>query len=170
MGQCVLYYLARAEAGLGEIEPAERHLREAIEILETVAREGFSDHYLLMYAQSQVHLARLLNERGRYGEAGTYARGGSEILAFALPHEWGKYVEGQLELARSVSGQGKTGEAEILFTCLLRPMKPESPPEMIAKILIRYAEHLRRNHRDADAEQMDERARKLSHGNRDVAE
>ena len=47
-----LYYEALAERGLHELEPAEQHFREAIEILEPVAREGISEFFLMMYSDA----------------------------------------------------------------------------------------------------------------------
>lgn len=157
-----LYHLALAERGLHELEPAERHFRDVIEILEPVAREGFNDFYLMVFSDAQLHVARLLNDRGRFADAEPFARHGSEILAFAKQNAYGKFVESQLDVARSVSGQGKTSEADIIFNCLFKSLPANPPPEAIARVLAAYTEHLRRIHRDADAEQLEARIRKLS--------
>jgi tetratricopeptide (TPR) repeat protein len=154
-----LYYQAIAEAGLRDLDQAEQHFREALEILEPVAREGISNHFLLMYAGVQLQLAKLLNGQERFAEAEPFARRSSELHAFA-PRQ--TYLEGQLDLARSLSGQGKDAEAEILFTCLIRAVQPNPPPHVMAHILALYAEHLRRVHRDTDADQLETLIQKIS--------
>lgn len=157
-----LYFLAMAEAGLRELDAAERDVRTAIEILEPVAREGFNDFYLVIYSDALLYLARFLNEQERYGDAEPFARRGADILAFAPRQAYAKFLESQLDVAHSVSGQGKIAEAEIIFTCLFKSLPSNSPPEVIARFLSRYAEHLRRDHRDVDAEELELRVRKLS--------
>jgi hypothetical protein len=155
-----------AEAGLHELEAAERDVHTAIEILEPVAREGFNDFYLAMYSDAQLYLARFLNDQERYTDAEPFARRAADILAFAPRQAYGKFLESQLDVARSVSGQGKIAEAEMIFTCLFKSLPSNTPPDVLARILARYAEHLRRDHRDVDAEELELRVRKLSAKNR----
>lgn len=157
-----LFYQAIAEAGLRDHDQAEQHFREALAILEPVAREGISNHFLQMYASVQLQLARLLNAQERFADAEPFARRGSEILGFAPRQSYTNYLEGQLDLARSLSGQGKDAEAEILFTCLIRSVQPNPPPHVMAHILALYAEHLRRVNRESDAEQLETLIRKIS--------
>lgn len=156
-----LFYQAMAEAGLREFEPAEKHFRESLAILEPVAVEGCSEFYVMMHADVQLQLARLLNDLQRFADAELFARRGTEILAYAPRMTYGKYLDGQVDVARSVSGQGKMAEADIIFTCLLRSVPPNPAPETTARILTHYADHLRRAHRDADAEQLDAKISKL---------
>jgi hypothetical protein len=157
-----LYALAMTEVGLKELESAELHFREAARILESVAREGISGPYLHMYAGTQLFLARMLNDQERFADAESFARRGTEIHGFSPRQTYTNYLEGQLDLARSLSGQGKIEEAEILFSCLVKVVIPNAPPHVLANILGRYTEHLRRNHRDAEADQIESRLRKLS--------
>jgi hypothetical protein len=157
-----LYYQALAENGLHEIEAAERHFREVTEILEPVAREGFSEFHMMIYSDAQLHVARLLNDQGRFGEAEPFSRRGSEILAFASRQVYGRFLESQVHVARSVSGQEKFAEAEIIFACLFKSLPANPPPDSLARIFTCYAEHLRRAHRDAEADQLEARIRKLS--------
>jgi len=157
-----LYYEALAERGLHDLEPAEKHFREAIEILEPVAREGISEFFLMMYSDAQLHVARLLNDRGRYADAEPFARRGSDILAFASRQVLGRFLESQVDLARSVSGQERFTEADVLFACLFKSLPQNPPPDALARIFTCYAEHLRRAHRDDDAKQLQSRIQKLS--------
>lgn len=161
-----LFYLAAAEVGLKDFEPAEQHLRQAIEILQPVAGDGSFDFFLMMHADAQVHLARLLNDLDRFDESEPFARRGAAVMAFFPSAAYGKYLESQIETARSLSGQGKPIEAEILFKCLIKSVPPHSPPEGGAMILRRYAEHFRRLHRDADAEGLEKRIKALLAQNR----
>lgn len=151
-----IYFQALAEYGLQEWEPAERHFRQAIEILQLVAAEGHSDFYVGMYGAAQVHLARLLNDQGRYDDAEPFARSGSEVSVWgALAH----FAEGQLEVARSVSGQGKNAEAEVVFACLIKTLDAKAPQALSNNVLGAYAEHLRRTDRDAEADRLAARLR-----------
>jgi hypothetical protein len=50
----------------------------------------------------------------------------------------------------------------MIFTCLFKSLNSNPPPDLAGKILACNAEHLRRNHRDAEADQLEERLRKMS--------
>jgi tetratricopeptide (TPR) repeat protein len=154
--------LAATEAELHELGSAEQHFREASEILEPAVREGLSGLHMLLYAGAQLYLARLLNDQERFAEAEPFARRGCEIHGFNARHTYSKYLEGQLDLARSLSGQGKNAEAEIVFACLIKAAQPNPSPQATVRTLTRYGEHLRRIHREADAEQLESRVRKLA--------
>lgn len=112
--------LAWAESQLREFESAEKHLQQAIAILEPVATEGLSDFYIQVYAIAHSNIARVYNEQGRYAEGEMPARQGVELLALHPNPHYVDIVAGLLEVARSESGQGRYAKAEITFTAVRR--------------------------------------------------
>jgi hypothetical protein len=110
----------------------------------------------------------LLNNQRRFVDVEPFARRGCEILAFSPQDAYRRFVEGQLDVVRSACGQGKNAEAEMIFTCLLKSLRSNPPPDLTAKTLACYAEHLRRNHRDAEVDQLEECLRHMSAPNRNA--
>lgn len=154
-----IYFQGLAEYGLRDMEPARRHFREALEILEPVVRDGANDFYIGMYAGAQLNQARLLNDLEEFAAAEPVARRASALLA--LQNQYSQFMLSQLEVARSASGQGHASEAETILNFLVRASRSDAPREWSVALLSRYAEHLRRVHRDADAERLESRIREM---------
>jgi tetratricopeptide (TPR) repeat protein len=146
---------------LNQREVAERQFRQALDIIEPVVRDNYDFDTLEIYAHATVMLAVILNDRHDYLDAEPLARRASDVYVAGLPGWATPFVESQLQVARSLSGQGKRGDAELVFASLLKMMRPEPPPPLVASVLAGYARHLRSVHRDADAELLEARAKQL---------
>ena len=133
--------LAWAECQLREFDSAERHLQQAIAILEPVVTEGLSDFYIQTYALAHSNLARVYNEQGRYAEAERPARLGAELLALHPNPHYFEIVAGLLEVARSESGQGRYAQAEIKFTAVRRIQLGLRHPWLTERFTTLFNEH-----------------------------
>lgn len=150
-----------AECGLGEFEVAEKHLKRAIAIYEPVVAEGLASIYSQQYARAEMRLAQLLNDQKRFAEAEPHAHRATEVLTFHLKEEAGSFVQSQIEIARSLSGQEQFAGAEIIFKGLLNNIETNWPPSLTAAVLSPYAAHLRRLGNAKDAERVEIRVQQL---------
>jgi len=157
-----LFHLAKHEYGLKDFPAAEVHLVRAIAILEPFIRGRATDFHTTMYCQLEHFMARLLNDTKRFAEAEPHAHQAAEIAAFDSQKQFLLFLESQIEMARSRSGQDKKALAEITFKCLLNEIEENWPAQLRIKILVPYAEHLRGSDQQAEAERVEARIKELS--------
>lgn len=156
-----IYHLAKNEYGLRDFDAAERHLNEAISLFEFMGKDRTTDWYTQMWVGVEILMARMLNEQSRFADAEPHAQRASGIATFFLREQYGNFLDAQIELARSQSGQGKDAAAEVTFRLLLSAIEKEWPPQIVIKILAPYAEHLRNDNRPGEAERVDARIKVL---------
>jgi class 3 adenylate cyclase/tetratricopeptide (TPR) repeat protein len=131
----------------GNIEKAEKLLRESIRLLAPMQERG-------TLCESQRYLAQLLLEQGRVDEAEKFALAARETVS---AEDLTSRSTTRVALAQVRAAQGRYDEAEELFSEALEILSAGEHCRILLDILPPYAEFLRALDRTSEAEELEAR-------------
>src|SRR3954451_20189541 len=131
----------------GDVERAEKLLRESIRLLAPMRERG-------TMCESQRYLAQLLLEQGRIDEAEKFALAARETVS---AEDTVSRATTRVALAQVRAAQGRHDEAESLFAEALEIVSEGEHCRILLEIIPPYATFLRAHDREGDAAELDAR-------------